>query len=100
MATLKARNFPGGAGTDILSSASVVTYAQLTTWYARFNIAAIDATSRRLVIIQNVGDITFDTTNGIEFSSLLNVWTTSGVWKCANPSTGAEHDIVVTYDAA
>src|SRR5689334_19627120 len=100
----RARNFPGAAGTDVLTSASTIVFDQLTSYYCRFNLTAIDATTRRFFAWEDTSGTPtltslFISTGILEFVARTAIWTGSGDWTVATPSTGAEHNLAITYDA-
>jgi hypothetical protein len=98
-----ALTFAGGTATDVLASVNPLQFAQLTSYFVRFNLIALDATKRQLL---KWTDGTTTTLTSIVVNSTVleilvqnGVWTTSGDWTIAVPSTGAEHSLLITYDA-
>jgi len=103
MSLIKARQFPGGTSTDSLASASDLQFAQLTSYYFRFKLISLDSTQRQLFKWTNEVSVTLV---NIPISSTVfdiivqSPWASLGDWTITVPSTGVEHDLVITYDSA
>jgi hypothetical protein len=102
MAT-KARTFLGSAATDIITSGAVLQFVQLTSYFVRFNLNALDGTSRRFFQWgdASIAILTLEVATGcIDFIATVAVWPSGyGDWTTVAPSIGAEHDLVIAYDA-
>ena len=96
-----ARTFAGGAATDNVASALASWPAGNTLSIAAWiNLAALDATSRRLIVgltASNNFNIAF-TSTAISFNT-PNA-TTNGGWTIVPPSVGQWHLFVATYDGS
>lgn len=100
------RTFPGGTQNDRLVTENNYAPGDKFSIFFWCNIAAIDATARRLWAWFDPDDSTIGPGRMDIFLSGSNLYeiifarsTTAGTWTVAAPSTAAWHSVLITYDA-
>lgn len=92
-----ARSFAGGANTNNIAFANFASHTQRTV-FVKFNVTALDTTARRFHE-WNSGtliDSSLITDTVIQYNAGWD--STSGSWTIATTTTGAWHDLVITYN--
>ena len=97
-----ARTFAGGTATDLLQNTSFQPNYTQTSWQFWMNVAAYDATARRLFDTNDATNLgqSVNMSNAGTLVYQYNRSTTAGVWTIPTPSAAAWHHIVITYDGS
>lgn len=97
------RLFAGGSSTDGINFGALTPNATQRSISLWFNCTATDVTTRRFWEWATTG-LVDGTDNGQISSTNITIsmyWsTTAGQWTIATPSTGAIHNLIITYDGS